>query len=122
MNLFSNAEHFPKTKTSQKSLLKSFYYNNKGTKKVKDSQKLSNKEIYFIPLLNSAKYNKPCKFILWPNLLEGHHTAIFSVLKSGVKLLLIGLRIGLIMVLRITLNQDRKAFNCFTSCLTSPPC
>ena len=32
----SDWKHLLETKTSQKSLLKSFYYNNKGTSKVKD--------------------------------------------------------------------------------------
>ena len=47
-----------RTGTSEKSLLKAFYYNNKDTKNVKDFQKLSNKEIYFILQFNSTKYNK----------------------------------------------------------------
>ena len=34
-----------RTETSQKSIFKVFYYNNKATRKVKDFQKLSNKEI-----------------------------------------------------------------------------
>ena len=41
-------KHLLRTATSQKSLLKTFYYYNKGTKKVKDFRKLSNKETYFI--------------------------------------------------------------------------
>ena len=48
-------------------------YNNKGTTKVKDFQKLSYKEVYFTFQSNSTKYNKPFKFISWPNFLEGHH-------------------------------------------------
>ena len=49
MDLISSAwKHVLRTETSQKFLLKNIYYNNKGTKKVKDFQKLSNKEIYFI--------------------------------------------------------------------------
>ena len=51
-----------KTKTFQKSLLKIFFYNNKVTRKVKDFQKLTNKEIYLSLQSNSAKYNKPFKF------------------------------------------------------------
>ena len=58
------------------SLLKTFYYNSKGTRKGKDFQKLSNKEFYFILQSNSTKYNKPFKFISWPNVLEGHHILI----------------------------------------------
>ena len=52
-----------KTKTFQKSLLNIFFYNNKVTRKVKDFLKLSNKEIYLSLQSNSAKYNKPFKFI-----------------------------------------------------------
>ena len=37
-------KHLLRTEISQKSLLKTFYYNNKGTKKVKVFQKLSNKK------------------------------------------------------------------------------
>ena len=65
----SDWKHLPGTKTSQKSLIKSFYYNNKGTSKVKDFQKLSNKVIYFTLQSVSTKYNKLFKFILWPNFL-----------------------------------------------------
>ena len=46
-----------------------FYYNNKVTRKVKDFQKLSNKEIYFSLKSYSTKYNKPFKLISWPNFL-----------------------------------------------------
>ena len=58
-----------------KSFLKAFYYNNKGTKKVKDFQKLSYKDIYFILQSNSTKYNKPFKFISFSfnsNFHKGH--------------------------------------------------
>ena len=41
--------------------------------KVKDFKKLSNKDIYYSLQSNSAKYNKPFKFIPWPKFLEGHH-------------------------------------------------
>ena len=66
-------KHLLRTETSQKSLLNIFYYNNKVTRKVKDFQKLSNKEIYFILQSNSTKYNKPFEFISWPNFLEEYH-------------------------------------------------
>ena len=36
-----------KFKTSQESIFKIFYYNNRGIRKVKNLQKLSNKETYF---------------------------------------------------------------------------
>ena len=62
-----------RTETSQKSLFKIFCYNNNVTRKVKDFQKLSNKEIYLSIQSNSAKYNKYFKFILWANFFEGHH-------------------------------------------------
>ena len=65
-----------RTETSQKFLLKAFYYNKKGTKKVKDIQKLSNKETYFIFQSNSTKCNKSFKFISFSfisNFPEGHH-------------------------------------------------
>ena len=63
-------KHLLTTETSQKSL---FLLNNKVTSKVKDFQKLSKEEIYFILPSNSAKYNKLFKFISWPNILEEHH-------------------------------------------------
>ena len=49
---------------------------NKVTRKAKNFEKLSNKEIYFSLQSNIAKYNKPFKFISWPNFLEGHHILI----------------------------------------------
>ena len=74
MDLIPNdGKHLNCTENSQKSLLKTFYYNNKGTRKVKDFRELSNKEIYFILQSNSTKYNKPFKFISCSNFLEGHH-------------------------------------------------
>ena len=45
-----------RTETSEKFLLKMFCYNNKVARKVKDFQKLSNKEIYFTHQSNSTKY------------------------------------------------------------------
>ena len=49
------------------------YYNSKGTRKVKDFQKPSNKEIYFTLQSNSTKYNKTFRLISCSNFLEGHH-------------------------------------------------
>ena len=66
-------KHLLRTETSQKSLLKTLYYNNKGTRKVKDFQKLSNKKIYFILQSNGTKDSNSFKFISWPNILERHH-------------------------------------------------
>ena len=63
-----------RTKSSQKFLLKTFHYNNKGTRKVKDFQNLSDKEIYFTLQSNSTKYSKPFKFTLWLNFPKGHYT------------------------------------------------
>ena len=62
-------KHLLRTETFQKFLLKIFYYKNKVTRKVKDFQKLSNKEIYLNLRSNSGKYNKSFKFISWPNFL-----------------------------------------------------
>ena len=70
--ILNNCKHLLRTETSQKSLLKTFYYNNNGTRKLKDFQKLSNKEIYLTLQSSSTKHNKPFKFISWPNFFEGH--------------------------------------------------
>ena len=68
MDLIPNDwKHLLRTETSQKLPFKNFLLNNKVTRKVKDFQKLFNKEIYLFQY-NSAKYNKPFKFTLWPNL------------------------------------------------------
>ena len=82
-------KHLLRTETSQKFLLKTFYYNNKGNGKVKDFKDLSNKKFtssFNLLILNTT------------NLSNSFHgttslkDTIFPVLKSGVKLLLIGLR------------------------------
>ena len=71
---FNDWKHLYRTENSQKSLLKIFYYNNNiVTRKVKDFQKLPNKEIYLTFQSNSTKYNKPFRFISWQNFLEEHH-------------------------------------------------
>ena len=57
----------------EKSHWKTFYWSNKDTRKVKDFQKLSNKETYYTPHFNSTKCNKLLEFISWPNFIEGHH-------------------------------------------------
>ena len=64
--------HILKSKTSQEFLLKVFYYNNRGIKKVKKLQKLSNKEIYFTLQNNSKNYKKPFRFIAWTNNFKDH--------------------------------------------------
>ena len=72
MDLIHNDwKHLLRTETSQKPLLKTFSCINKGNRKAKDFQKLSNKETYFTFQSNSTKYNKPFKFISWLNFLEG---------------------------------------------------
>ena len=57
------------TETSQQSLLKVFCFNYKCIKKIKNFQKLSNKEIYFT-LQNNNNFNGPFKFISWTNHVE----------------------------------------------------
>ena len=71
LDLISNDwKHLLRTETSQKFLLNTYYYYNiNGTRKVKDFQKLSNKETYFTLQSNSTKYNKPIKLILCPKFL-----------------------------------------------------
>ena len=86
----SDWKHLLRTETSQKSFIKTFCYNNKVTNKVtKRLPKLSNKEIYFTLLSNiisnSTKYNLSNSFHGQTSL----RNTIFSVLISGVKLLLI---------------------------------
>ena len=74
MDLIPNTwKHLLRTKASQKSFVKTFYYNNKDTRKTKYFQKLSNKEINFIFQSTSTKYNQSFKFILLANFFEGHH-------------------------------------------------
>ena len=56
-----------KNKTSQESFLKVFHFNDRGIRKVKNVQKLSNKDIYYTLLNNNDDYNRPFKFISWQN-------------------------------------------------------
>ena len=74
--ILNDWKHLLRTETSQKSILKSFYYKNKELRKVKNSEELSNKEIYFPLQSISTKYNKSFKFISWSNMLEGRHILI----------------------------------------------
>ena len=46
-----------KNKTSQESLLKVFYFNNTGSRKVKNLQKLSNKDVYYTLQNNNEDFN-----------------------------------------------------------------
>ena len=64
--------HMLKTETSQQSLLKAFCFNYTGFKKIKNFQKLSNKEIYFTLHNNNENLNRPFKFILWTNHIDRH--------------------------------------------------
>ena len=74
MDLIPNDwKHLLRTENCQKFILKTVSYSNKDTRKVKDFQKLSNKEIYFILQSNSIKYNKSFKFPSWSNFLERQH-------------------------------------------------
>ena len=59
-----------KNETSQESLLKVFYFNNRGKRKIKNFQKLSNKDIYFTLQNNNEDYNRPFKFTSWQNLIQ----------------------------------------------------
>ena len=61
-----------KSKTSQESLLKISYYNNRGIRKGKNLQKLSNKEIHFTLQNNNENYKKPFEFITWTNTFNEH--------------------------------------------------
>ena len=80
MDLIPNDwKHLLRTETFQKSLIKTFYYNNKSTRKIKNLQKLSNKETYLTLPSNITKYSKPFKFIWWPKFLGGHHILSFEI-------------------------------------------
>ena len=59
-------------KTSQQSLFKVFYFNYKGNKKIKNLQKISNKEIYFTLQNNNENLNRPFKFVTWTNHIDGN--------------------------------------------------
>ena len=73
-SILNDSKHLIRTKTSQKSFLKIFCFNNKVTMKVKDFQNsLRNKFTSPFILSNSANYNKAFKFISWPNFLEVNH-------------------------------------------------
>ena len=84
MDLIPNdCKYLLRTYTFHKSILKTFYYNNKGTRKVRDLQKLSNKEIYLsMNLIVLSKMSLSNSFHDQTSLKE----TIFSVLKSGTKL------------------------------------
>ena len=84
-------KHSLRTENSQKSLLKTFHYNNKDTRKVKDFQKLFNKEICFTNLivLNTTIFS--CSFHGKISLKEHLHIGLRNILMniyflSGIKL------------------------------------
>ena len=63
MDLIPNdRKHLLRTETSQKLFLKTLYYNNKGTRDVKNFQKFCNKKNYFTLRSNSTNCGKPFKF------------------------------------------------------------
>ena len=57
--------------TSEKYRFKIFCFNNSATRKKKDLQKLSNKEVHFNVQSDNTKH-KPFNFISWPNFIEGY--------------------------------------------------
>ena len=62
MNLIHNDwKHILRNETTQNSFFKTFFNNNQGPRKIKDSQKLSNTETYFTLQSNNTKYSKPFK-------------------------------------------------------------
>ena len=62
-----------KLKKTQKFLFKIFCFNNSGTRKIKDLQKNSNKEIH-VTLQRDNTKNKPLQFIPWSKFIEGFRT------------------------------------------------
>ena len=89
MDLIPNDwKHLLRIETPQKFLLKTFYYNNKDTSKVKDSQKS------LVQKFASPFYLIVLKTTNLSNSSHGQTSmkdTIFSALKFGVKLSLIGL-------------------------------
>ena len=79
-SILNDWKHLLRTETSQKSLSKTFCSNNEVIRKIKDFQKLYNKEIYFSLQSNSTRYNKPFKFISWLNFLEEHRILSSDIL------------------------------------------
>ena len=58
MDLIPNDwKQITRSETHKKFLLKTFCCKNKATRKIKDFQKISNKEIYFTLQSNNSKYN-----------------------------------------------------------------
>ena len=62
MDLIPNGwKHILRNETTQKSLFKAFSINNQGPRKIKNSQKLFNKETCFTHQSNNTKCIKPFK-------------------------------------------------------------
>ena len=62
MDLIHNdLKHILRNETTQKSLSKTYGNNNQSPRKIKNSQKLPNKESYVTLQSNSTKYIKPFK-------------------------------------------------------------
>ena len=79
-----------KTETSQQSLFKVFYFNCKGIEKIKNLQKISNKDIYFTLQNKNKNLNTDPS-----NLFRGQTTLmkiLLLPLVTGAKYLLIGLK------------------------------
>ena len=68
-----HAENLPtKSVRMLTSLFKVFYFNCKGIKKIKNLQKISNKEIYFTLQNRNENLNIPFKFVSWMNHIDGN--------------------------------------------------
>ena len=80
-------KHLPRNETSQNFILKTFYSKNKDTKKVKTFRKFTS-SLHLI-VLNKTKLSN---LFLFHSILAFLADTIFSVLKSGLKLSMIGLR------------------------------
>ena len=80
-------KHLPRNETSQNFILKTFYSKNKDTKKVKTFRKFSSS--FHLIVLNKTKLSN---LLLFHSILAFLADTIFSVLKSGLKLSMIGLR------------------------------
>ena len=63
MDLISNDWKHKIRKKPREFFVKISCLDNKGTRKIKDLQKLSNKEIYFSFQSNNTKYIKPFEFV-----------------------------------------------------------
>ena len=72
-------KHKIKKETSRKSLLKIFCFSNSVTRKIKDLQNLSNKEIHIILQSDNTEY-RPFQFVSWSNVMEG-----FQNLSPGIR-------------------------------------